>query len=85
MFLGYVLALILESCIAHQSRTAHKDPIHVSAHFLRTTSVTSFEVHVRDVKKGRAFTNLTAELVQKVRCPNHKFVTRSYNMTISCH
>ncbi|KAF8630933.1 hypothetical protein AX17_005290 [Amanita inopinata Kibby_2008] len=62
---GYVLALIVDSCIQHQSSTAHKDPIHVTAHYLRPTAVGSFEVHVRIVKSGKAFTNLAAELVQK--------------------
>lgn len=62
---GYVLALMVEACIQHQSGTAHKDPIHVTAHFLRASSATPFEIYIRTVKSGRGFTNLTVELLQK--------------------
>jgi hypothetical protein len=63
---GYVLALILEACLQYQSSRAHVDPLHVTAHFLRTTSVDSFKIHVCTLKIGNGFTNLTAELVQEV-------------------
>ena len=63
---GYVLALILEACLQYQSSRVHVDPLHVTAHFLRTTSVGSFKIHVRTLKIGNGFTNLTAELVQEV-------------------
>ncbi|RDB14795.1 hypothetical protein Hypma_016330 [Hypsizygus marmoreus] len=64
---GYVLALIVEAAIQYQaaSTSGHKDPIHVTAHYLRTTSVAHFEVRVRTLKTGRGFTNLTAELIQQ--------------------
>ncbi|KAL0960802.1 hypothetical protein HGRIS_005818 [Hohenbuehelia grisea] len=62
---GYVLALILQACIEHQSSTSHRDPIHVTAHYLRTTSKTAFEVRIKALKTGKGFTNLTAELVQE--------------------
>ncbi|TFK40756.1 thioesterase-like superfamily-domain-containing protein [Crucibulum laeve] len=61
---GYVLALIMEACIRYQSSTAHIDPIHVTAHYLRTTYILPFEVHVRTLKTGKGFTNLSAELIQ---------------------
>ncbi|TFK70943.1 hypothetical protein BDN72DRAFT_887824 [Pluteus cervinus] len=61
---GYVLALIIEACIKHQHDTPHQDPIHVTAHYLRPSSPSSFEVHIRIIKVGKGFTNLTAELVQ---------------------
>ncbi|KLO14787.1 hypothetical protein SCHPADRAFT_902928 [Schizopora paradoxa] len=37
---GYVLGLILESCIHYQQRmrNEHLDPIHISAHYLRSTA-----------------------------------------------
>jgi hypothetical protein len=67
-FPGYVLALITEACIQHQSGSpsGHSDPIHITAHYLRTTAVSQFEILIRVLKSGRGFTNLTADLVQKV-------------------
>lgn len=80
---GYVLGLILEACIQYQQRVrnSHPDPVHISAHFLRSTAAfanlkdgnesekvpATFEVTVRTVKIGKGFTNLAAELVQGVR------------------
>lgn len=49
-----------------QSVTTQKDPIHVTAHYLRPSTVGVFEVHVRMIKSGRRFTNLVADLFQKV-------------------
>ncbi|KAG7088132.1 hypothetical protein E1B28_012156 [Marasmius oreades] len=43
---------------------AHRDPIHITAHFLRTTSIQPFEVHIRQFREGKTFTNLGAELLQ---------------------
>ncbi|PFH53408.1 hypothetical protein AMATHDRAFT_73582 [Amanita thiersii Skay4041] len=63
--LGYVLALIVESCIHYQSATSHKDPIHITAHYLRSTTVGPYEVQVRTLKIGKGFTNIVAELAQK--------------------
>lgn len=48
-----------------QSVTTQKDPIHVTAHYLRPSTVGVFEVHVRMIKSGRRFTNLVADLFQK--------------------
>ncbi|CAL1706694.1 unnamed protein product [Somion occarium] len=61
---GYVLSLILEAAVKHQSPKAHPDPIHVTAHFLRSAATSTFEVHIHILKAGRGFTNLTANLVQ---------------------
>ncbi|KAL0578792.1 hypothetical protein V5O48_003204 [Marasmius crinis-equi] len=61
---GYVLGLIIEACMQRQAHTKHKDPIHVTAHFLRSAGIAPFEVRIRELKKGRGFTNLTADLVQ---------------------
>ncbi|KAK2465713.1 hypothetical protein APHAL10511_002257 [Amanita phalloides] len=62
---GYVLALLVEACVQYQSTTAHKNPLHVTAHFLQASSVIPFEIHVRVIKSGKSFTNLMAELAQK--------------------
>ncbi|KAG6856237.1 hypothetical protein H0H87_006170 [Tephrocybe sp. NHM501043] len=62
---GYILALLVDACIQHQSKTNHQDPIHVTAHFLRSSQPTQFEIRVRTLRTGRGFTNLTAELYQQ--------------------
>ncbi|KAF9444333.1 hypothetical protein P691DRAFT_712009 [Macrolepiota fuliginosa MF-IS2] len=62
---GYILALLVDAVINFQSTTPHKDPIHVTAHFLRPSAVGNFEIRVRVLKSGKGFTNLTAELFQK--------------------
>jgi hypothetical protein len=62
---GYVLALIVDACMHYQSSTAQPDPIHVTAHYLRTTSVSHFEVHIRTLKTGKGFSNIVADLIQK--------------------
>lgn len=64
--LGYAFGLIVEACTRFQSETAHKEPIHVTAHFLRATNVGPAEVRVRVQKIGKNFTNLSADLVQGV-------------------
>ncbi|KAJ6583985.1 thioesterase-like superfamily-domain-containing protein [Mycena vulgaris] len=64
---GYVLALAVEACVQHQASTLHRDPIHVTSHFLQATSIAPFQVHVRTLKRGRGFTNLIADLIQQDR------------------
>ena len=64
--LGYLLALILEACIQFQSTTAHIDPIHVTAHYLRASFAAPFTICIRSLKTGSGFTNLSAELLQEV-------------------
>ncbi|KAK7057206.1 thioesterase-like superfamily-domain-containing protein [Favolaschia claudopus] len=70
---GYALALVVESCIRHQASTGHRDPIHVTAHFLQATSIAPFQVYVRTLKHGRGFTNVLADLIQqhKTRITTH--------------
>jgi hypothetical protein len=58
--------MIVEACIQYQSSTAHRDPIHVTAHYLKAVSTAPFEVHIRTLKKGRGFSNVSASLMQKV-------------------
>lgn len=67
LIVGYVFALILEACIKYQSTTRHVDPLHATAHFLRTTYTTAFNVSIQTVKIGAGFTNVTAELIQEVQ------------------
>ncbi|KAG5729308.1 hypothetical protein E4T56_gene9223 [Termitomyces sp. T112] len=62
---GYILALLVEACIQHQSKTSHSDPIHVTAHYLRSSQPSEFEIRVRILRAGRSFTNLTADLYQQ--------------------
>ncbi|KAI0301133.1 thioesterase-like superfamily-domain-containing protein [Multifurca ochricompacta] len=61
---GYLLGMVIEATNQLQSDTTHKDPLHVTAHFLRLVSTGPLEVHVRRVRSGKGFSNLTAELVQ---------------------
>ncbi|KDQ25348.1 hypothetical protein PLEOSDRAFT_1077944 [Pleurotus ostreatus PC15] len=61
---GYILALALQACIERQSTMSHRDPIHVTAHYLRTTAVAPFEVHIRILRSGKGFTNVLADFVQ---------------------
>ncbi|KAG1748581.1 thioesterase-like superfamily-domain-containing protein [Suillus lakei] len=55
---------VVEACTRFQSETSHKDPIHVTAHFLRATNVGPAEVHVSIQKIGKNFTNLSADIGQ---------------------
>ncbi|KAG1843020.1 hypothetical protein DFJ58DRAFT_805344 [Suillus subalutaceus] len=59
---GYTLGQVVEACTRFQLETVHKDPIHVSAHFLRATN-----------KIGKNFTNLSADLAQggHIRLTSH--------------
>ncbi|KAI0784658.1 thioesterase-like superfamily-domain-containing protein [Abortiporus biennis] len=61
---GYILGLILEAVVQQQAKTSHPDPIHVTAHFLKSAIVAPFEVHIRILKPGKGFCNLTANFVQ---------------------
>jgi len=40
--------------------------MHITAHYIRTTSTASFTVRVSNVRTGAGFTNITAELTQDV-------------------
>ncbi|KAJ7290241.1 thioesterase-like superfamily-domain-containing protein [Mycena rebaudengoi] len=64
---GYLLSFITEACIQNQANSEHPDPMHVTAHFLQPTRISTFEVNIRVLKKGRSFTNIIADLVQSDR------------------
>ncbi|KAJ7700796.1 thioesterase-like superfamily-domain-containing protein [Mycena rosella] len=61
---GYILFLIVQSCIQNQAGSSHPDPLHMSAHFLQATKPISVEVKLRILKRGRNFVNILADLVQ---------------------
>lgn len=65
-YTGYVLGLVIESGIKHQEATPHPDPIHVTAHFLKSAMVGPYEVHLKDLKAGRDFKHISAAFVQNV-------------------
>ena len=71
--LGYLLGIVIDAVTHFQSRSAHKDPLYATAHFLRPVSVGAVEIHVRRLRSGKWLTNLTAELVQGVRLVIHDF------------
>jgi hypothetical protein len=64
---GYLVAVIMQALMNHQAGTAHRDPLHITTHFLRASVVGPCEVVVRIVRAGKGMTNLSAELLQKVR------------------
>ncbi|KAG1882656.1 thioesterase-like superfamily-domain-containing protein [Suillus subluteus] len=70
---GYTLGQVVEACTRFQLETVHKDPIHVTAHFLRATNVGPAEVRVSVQKIGKNFTNLSADLAQggHIRLTSH--------------
>lgn len=60
-------AIIVSSVNSLQKATPHPDPTLLTAQFLRSPNPNSgvpIEVHVRTVKTGRGFKNLTADLYQ---------------------
>ncbi|KAF7314704.1 hypothetical protein MKEN_00944300 [Mycena kentingensis (nom. inval.)] len=70
---GYVLGLIIQSCVERQASGEQRDPIHVTAHFLQPSTIAPFRVEIRVLKSGRRFTNLLASLVQEneIRITTH--------------
>ena len=83
MMTGYVLGLVIEATIQHQTPSNHPDPIHVTGHFLKSTVVGPFEVHIRILKTGRSFTNVSAQLVQHVRYISYSSTFRLYRSDTS--
>ena len=84
-YLGYLLALILEACIQFQSTTAHIDPIHITAHYLRTTFAAPFTISIRSLKTGSGFTNLSAELLQEVLINIQIFIFKCHSQVKIAH
>jgi hypothetical protein len=74
---GYALGLVLDAAVKHQSTTNQKDICHCTAHFVRSALPKPFEVHIKILKAGRGFSNLTADLVQdgNVRIMTHLIFT----------
>ncbi|KAI0043954.1 hypothetical protein FA95DRAFT_1497832 [Auriscalpium vulgare] len=62
---GYILACLVQACVTRQADSSHPDPIHVTNYFLRGASIGPYEVHMRTVRAGKSFTNMTAELIQE--------------------
>lgn len=67
---GYVLALILDAAVKHQAGSPHPDPIHLTAHFMRSAVVGPFEVHIKVLKVGKGYKNMSVNFVQNVRPAN---------------
>lgn len=72
---GYVAGLVLDAFMRSQLGTPHEDPLQLTAYFLKFLEQGPFEVHVRALRRGTAFTNLSATLFQKVRCLRLRFYT----------
>lgn len=82
---GYVLALIVEACLHHQKSTRHPDPYHLTAHFLRATSVGPFEVRIHTIRSGRGMSNVHADLVQDVCIPHPNDIIRASSYDVQHH
>ncbi|KAF8594341.1 hypothetical protein BDV93DRAFT_529369 [Ceratobasidium sp. AG-I] len=61
---GYVLGLLVEACIRCQKTTNHRDPIHVTAHFMQPTATSEYRVEIKVIRIGSRFSNLLANLIQ---------------------
>jgi hypothetical protein len=68
---GYSLAIVnvcAHDFLANQLKSTHKDPFHVASTYLNATDAKEkWQVEVEVTKRGKGFTNLNANLVQKVR------------------
>lgn len=66
---GYILALIIQACIDLQttSNSPHKDPVHVTSHFLQPNAAAPFQIFVKKLRSGKGFSHLTAEFIQDKR------------------
>ena len=60
------MSLVLNSAIQHQATTAHPDPVHLNLQFLRVISVSQVEIHIKNVRVGKQFTNLGVDVIQGV-------------------
>ncbi|KZW03621.1 hypothetical protein EXIGLDRAFT_828473 [Exidia glandulosa HHB12029] len=63
-FGGFLLSIILAACEEAVKETPLHDAIHLTAYFLQACQVGPCEVHVKFLKKGKAFHNLEAVLIQ---------------------
>ncbi|CAE6442325.1 unnamed protein product [Rhizoctonia solani] len=61
---GYVLGLLVMASMKSQQQTKHKDPIHVTAHFMQPTARSEYTIQVEVIRTGSRFSNLTANLIQ---------------------
>jgi hypothetical protein len=60
--------LIVEACLLHQaSTTAHRQCLHLIAHYLLTAWSIAFEIRMRVLKVERRDANLFTKLLQSVR------------------
>jgi len=58
------MGMVIDATSRFQSGSAHKDPLHVTAHFLCPLSIGPVKARVRRLRSGQGLTHLSAELVQ---------------------
>jgi hypothetical protein len=63
---GYVLGVIVDAVVQNQRDTSQPDPIHISAHYLEPSMPGKVEVRIKELRPGRRYSNITADLYQKV-------------------
>ncbi|KAG9096482.1 hypothetical protein FRC06_008612 [Ceratobasidium sp. 370] len=61
---GYVLSLLVKACMKFQENSKHRDPVHVTAHFMLPATVSNYQIEVEVVHSGSRFTNLQAKWTQ---------------------
>lgn len=63
---GYVLGVIVDAVMQNQADSCQPDPIHVSAHYFEPSMPGTVEVRIKEQRAGRNYSNITADLYQKV-------------------
>ncbi|KAG9121904.1 hypothetical protein FRC07_001950 [Ceratobasidium sp. 392] len=61
---GYIFCLLVMAGIKSQRKTKHQDPIHVTAHFISLSTISSYKIEVQVVRSGSRFTNILVNWVQ---------------------
>jgi len=64
---GYALGVIVDAVVRNQADSSQPDPIHISAHYLEPSMPGTVEVRIKEQRSGRRYSNITADLYQKVR------------------
>lgn len=76
---GYTLSIMTNAVQAFMrlptnAKPEHFDPIHISATYYRQVAQEELRVDIKADKRGRGFSNITAELKQKVSGPRGYFL-----------
>jgi hypothetical protein len=67
--IGYLLGLVLQACGIIQGETDQKEPLHLSAQYLGSSTAGPCIINVERVKSGKSYCNLAATVSQSVSPP----------------